>query len=125
MVHLLVERGFSPERIATSPYVRCRQTAEILAAQLPGDVGIEELAALEPGSDVRVLLEWTMAQEGRSVCWVGHAPDVSELTAALIGDEETMLRFAKGGIAAVRADSPADFPVGELQWLVTAKVLGV
>jgi len=66
-----------------------------------------------------------MAQDGRSVAWVGHAPDVSELTAALIGDEETMLRFAKGGIAAVRADSPADFPVGELQWLVTAKVLGV
>jgi phosphohistidine phosphatase len=125
MIRPLVQRGFTPERIATSPYVRCRQTAEILAAQLPEEVPIDELPALQPGSNLDALLGWTAEADGKSVCWVGHAPDVSLLTAALIGSEETFIRFAKGAVAAIRSDSPADSPVGELQWLVTAKILGI
>jgi len=31
VVKTLATRGFAPAQIATSPYVRCRQTAEIIA----------------------------------------------------------------------------------------------
>ena len=31
VVKALADRGFNPDRIATSPYTRCRQTAEIIA----------------------------------------------------------------------------------------------
>ena len=125
VVRSLASRGFAPERIATSPYIRCRQTAEVLADGLAGGAEICELNALAPGSDIDAVFQWTASQEAESVCWVGHAPDVSYLAAALVGRRDTHIRFAKGGIAAVRLDEPINYGVGNLQWLVTAKVLGL
>src|SRR6476660_6359215 len=61
VVKALAARGFSPERIATSPYTRCRQTAEIIAKLVDSQPTIEELEALEPGSEVETLIEWSRA----------------------------------------------------------------
>ncbi len=124
VVERLVERGFAPEIIATSPLVRCRQTAGIVAEIAGGDPPIVVLDALQPGSDLGALLGWTAheAADCEQVAWVGHAPDVGWLAARLIGEGE--LRFAKGAVAALRfADRPA-VGQGELRWLVTAKILG-
>lgn len=124
MAQVLRGRGMAPDRIATSPYVRCRQTAEILADQLAGDTEILELDALIPGTDIESVMHWTVDQACESVVWVGHAPDVSHLAAALIGRPGAQLRFAKGAIAAVRCDGPIQYEAGVLHWLVTAKLLG-
>jgi len=125
VVKALAERGFAPARIATSPYARCRQTADIVAQFVSGQPKIDELEALEPGSDLEELLEWTRAQQGADVCWVGHNPDVEELTAGLISDGRACVRFAKGGVAAVQFDDEVASGAGELCWLATAKSLGV
>ena len=125
VVQALAERGFAPARIATSPYARCRQTADIVAQFVLGKPTIDELEALEPGSDLDDLIEWTNAQEGRDVCWVGHNPDVEDLAGTLIGDSTARVRFAKGAVAAVRFDEQAEVTGGELCWLATAKSLGV
>lgn len=125
VVRALVARGFEPERIATSPYARCRQTAEIIAKLARGKPTIEELAALEPGSDIGTLIEWTAAQDGANVCWVGHSPDVEDLAAELVSDGGAHLRFAKGAVAAVGFDDELTPGSGELHWLITAKVLGI
>jgi phosphohistidine phosphatase len=126
VVKLLAERGFAPERIATSPYTRCRQTADIIAKHFDGKPKIEELEALEPGSDLDPLIEWTNEQGGKDVCWVGHSPDVEILAAALIGDGAARVRFAKGAVAAIGFDGDgANGGGGELYWLATAKILGV
>ncbi len=124
VVERLVEREFAPQIIATSPLVRCRQTAEIVAETAGGEPPIIGLDALQPGSDLRALLAWTAneAADCDQVAWVGHAPDVGRLAGRLIGEGE--MRFAKGAVAAVRfADRPA-VGEGELRWLVTAKILG-
>jgi phosphohistidine phosphatase len=121
----LVERGFAPARIATSPYVRCRQTADILAKHAPGGPPIEELDALRPGSDLAALAAWSRDATSGDVCWVGHMPDVAFLTAALVSEGDASLRFAKGATAAIRFDDEIAAGTGELQWLATAKVLGV
>jgi phosphohistidine phosphatase SixA len=81
----------------------------------------EELA---PGSNLAALLNWTADQEEQPVAWVGHAPDVGMLAAALIGDGSASLRFAKGGVCAIDFDSEMAAGRGELQWLATAKLLG-
>ncbi|HMO86001.1 MAG TPA: histidine phosphatase family protein [Lacipirellulaceae bacterium] len=52
VVKRLAGRGLDPAVIATSPYVRCRQTADILAAQLETSPPIVEFAAL-PGWGTR------------------------------------------------------------------------
>lgn len=128
LVKTLADRGFEPARIATSPYARCRQTADIIAKHTPAEPPIDELDALAPGSDLRELIRWTASQEGGDVCWVGHNPDIQRLAAALLGAPNAGVRFAKGAVCAIQFDEPlsADDPsAGELYWHVTAKVLGV
>ena len=116
--------AFSPELIATSPLVRCRQTAELVAESVDGSPEIVERQELAPGSDLGALLAWTSRQKADSVAWVGHAPDVGQLVAALIGDSTASLRLAKGAICQIEFDGPPAAGRGELAWLVTAKVLG-
>ena len=124
MVKQLVERGFCPQVLATSPLLRCRQTAEVIAERLGGQPVIVERDELAPGAEVADLWRWSMSQDAQPVAWVGHAPDVSHMAALRIGDAGSQIRFAKGAIAAIEfADEPTPGR-GELQWLATAKLLG-
>lgn len=127
VVKALVARGFAPQRIATSPYTRCRQTADIIAKYVDGEPEINELDALEPGSEIEPLVDWSrqFVDENADVCWVGHSPDVERLAAELIGDGAARIRFAKGAIAAVNFDADINTAAGELYWLATAKSLGL
>jgi phosphohistidine phosphatase len=120
----LAGRGFRPERIATSPYVRCRQTADLIAEQVAGKAAVEELEALAPGSEIEPLVAWSRAQGDCDTCWVGHSPDVERLAAELIGDGTALIRFAKGAIAAISFEEEVRLGGGTLCWLVTAKSLG-
>jgi phosphohistidine phosphatase len=119
----LAKRGVDVAQIATSPLVRCRQTAEILAEYSPSEPPITELDALRPGSQLDPLLEWTRQQEGRDVAWVGHAPDVDQLAAALVGDHSAAIRFDKGAVAAIDFDGPPAAGQGALRWLAVAELL--
>ncbi len=125
MAQALVEQGTRPEVIATSPLVRCRQTAEILADCLAGAARVVEVEALTPGSDVGALIEWSRRQDANDLAWVGHAPDMGRMAAALIGSQRGNLRFAKGTCAAVRFHGAVELGMGDLHWLVTARVLGL
>jgi phosphohistidine phosphatase len=125
VVQALAERGFEPARIATSPYTRCRQTAEIIAEHVSGMPKIDDVEALEPGSEIAPLIEWTNAARGNDVCWVGHSPDVERLAAELMSDGSARVRFAKGAVAALCFDDEVNLGEGELYWLVTAKTLGL
>jgi len=126
MIGQLVGRGFSPEIIATSPLMRCSQTAEIIAEGVKRDPEVIELDSLMPGLDLQKLLAWTNEQgrEFRNIAWVGHAPDVGRVTSELCGERGMWIRFNKGSIASIRFHGPAAPSGGELRWLVTPKVLG-
>jgi len=127
VVKALAARGFAPQRIATSPYIRCRQTADIIAKHVAGKRQIDELEALEPGSQLEPLLNWSRehAQNDADICWVGHSPDVEWLTAALTGDGTAHIRFPKGAVAAIGFEENINTAAGELCWLATAKLLGI
>lgn len=125
LVEILAQRDFTPEAIATSPYTRCRQTADIIADNTTLNPSITDLAALKPDSDFEALAQWSRATKCESVCWVGHAPDVTWLTGMLVGDRNTNVRFAKGAVAAIRIHGDIAYGQGELMWLATAKLLGV
>jgi phosphohistidine phosphatase len=124
VVERLAEGGFRPTLVATSPLVRCRQTADIIVKHLPDKAELVELDALRPGSDLNALVEWTAAQPDEAIAWVGHAPDVGDLAASLIGDGTGAIRFAKGAIAAIEFDGKPAGEKGQLNWLATAKLLG-
>ena len=123
---VLTERGVSPTVIATSPFLRCRQTAGILVDAMDSTPDIVDLDDLAPDSDLDAILEWTSRQvsdEHREIAWVGHSPDVDEMTATLIG-ADGRLRFAKGAVAMLRFSDPVRVGGAELRWLLSAKLLG-
>lgn len=122
LVKRLVKRGFAPEHVATSPLLRCRQTAEVIVDLAPTDANLTVLEALAPEARLDELLSWTRGLGVHRVAWVGHAPDVGELTAALIGAPRGRIDFAKGAVAAVECD--ADGGSGSLAWFATAEILG-
>ena len=124
MLDRLDEAKIRPTWIATSPLVRCRQTADILAEHLKKAPEIMELVALRPESDLGEVLAWTGKRTDEEIAWVCHAPAISDMAAALIGDGGASIRFAKGAIAAIRFEGPVERNAGELQWLATAGMLG-
>jgi phosphohistidine phosphatase len=126
MASALAARGLGPQIIATSPLVRCVQTAQLLAAAV-GGTEVVEIDELRPSGDYDGLLRWTVrqARHHQRIAWVGHAPDVNRLAAAMIGNGDALIHFTKGAIAVVTFDGLPAFGGGELRWLVTAKVVGV
>ena len=79
----LAERGFAPDAIVTSPKLRARQTAELVADAIGIAVAVDERLGgpLDP-DDVGDIAE---RAGGTSVVLVGHDPDFSDLCAALTG----------------------------------------
>ncbi|MHB1035959.1 MAG: SixA phosphatase family protein [Pirellulales bacterium] len=124
MVKQLAGRGFAPTVVATSPLLRCRQTAEIIAKRAPGRPEVVEREELAPHSRLQGLLEWTGELADEEVAWVGHMPDFARLAGELLGAPEDAIDFAKGAIAALAFDGPPAVAAGNLRWLVTAKTLG-
>jgi phosphohistidine phosphatase len=127
MVEALVPRGLAPQLIVTSPMLRCLQTAEVLAAALGERTKVVQRKELLPGGDPKHLLAWTEEHASglERAAWVGHAPDVGYLAAALLGLEDGWLGMKKGAIAALAFSASPELGRGELQWLVTAKILGL
>ncbi len=126
VVELLASRDFLPEIVATSPYVRCRETADIVAQVCPSHPQVTPLDELAPAGDPAGLLRWTANQSSKfdQIAWVGHAPDVGHLAAAMIGNGDSWIRFAKGAVAAIEFEESVAPGQGELRWLATAKILG-
>ena len=105
--------------------VRCRQTAERIVEGVEPPPELVVMDALLPGSDLDALVAWLaqQAEKHEEVAWVGHAPDVGRLAAAMIG-QDGWIRFAKGAVAAICFHDAPKLAGGELHWLVTAKMLG-
>ncbi len=108
--------------IVTSPLVRARRTAEIVAGELGLAARLVEDERLAPGFDVRHL-ERVIAAHGpaEALMVVGHEPDFSETVAELIGGGDVAMK--KGGLARVDVTAPVAGG-GQLVWLLTPPLLG-
>ena len=113
--------------ILTSPILRARQTAEIVAAGLGMESQLEEISGLAPESSVEHLLfGLTRFQDREHLLMVGHQPLLGQLLSyLLVATSETKLEFnlRKGSVCRVETDAlPATKPAA-LHWLLTAKQL--
>jgi phosphohistidine phosphatase len=120
----LVKRGFAPQAVATSPYVRCRETAEIICERLESSVELVELTALEPGSDLAALLRWSRERQVESLAWVGHAPDVDHFATRLLGAPAHSIQFRKGAVAELRFDDEVELEGAALRYFLAPAELG-
>jgi phosphohistidine phosphatase len=118
---VLLALGISPAHIYTSPRIRARQTAEILADALDMDVELED--GLDFGFNLDVVERLAEGiDEGGEVMFVGHEPSMSDVVSDLIGGEVVM---KKGGMARVDVTFFASPLEGELVWLIAPRVFDV
>lgn len=111
------------DEIFTSPLVRAKQTAEILAEGLPGKPSVKVLDALSPGhAPGSMLAQLARTARRRRIALVGHEPGLGELAAHLIGAGRA-LEFKKGGVCRIDVESLSSRRAGALNWFVTPKVL--
>jgi phosphohistidine phosphatase len=111
------------DEIYSSPLVRARQTADLLAAGLERKPPVRLLDELAPGHEpARVLAELARRVKRRRVALVGHEPDLGELAAALIGAHRA-LPFRKGGMCRIDVDRLGASATGSLIWFLPPKAL--
>lgn len=113
--------------ILTSPLLRARQTADIVAAALGMESRLEEITELAPESSVEhLIIGLTRYQDRDHLLLVGHQPLLGQTLASLIDPSPgPKLEFdlGKGSLCRVEIDRlPVDKP-GVLHWLLTAKQL--
>jgi len=111
------------DEIFTSPLVRAKQTADLLAAGVAGKPPVKLLEALAPGhTAAQVMSQLAKHAKRRRIALVGHEPDLGELAAHLIGARRA-LPFKKGGVCRIDVESLTSKHAGSLIWFVTPRLL--
>lgn len=110
--------------LATSPFTRAVETAQIVAKRYDG-LAPETLGTLASGGQRTNLLPWLRKRRGAAVvAVVGHAPDLDELAAWLLtGDPEPRFQLKKGGACLLRFEGAPDPGAATLRWLLTPALL--
>jgi len=92
--------------VATSPLVRARQTAEIVAAEF-GVTAILELAALHPDAEPAEFADWVRAAGSReTIAIVGHDAHLRRLVSwILTRDTRSIVEIRKGGAIMLDVDA--------------------
>lgn len=115
--------GIDPAIIASSPYLRARETARIAAEVLRCKDRLQEWACLTPESDPEAV--WTeirVHKDAPQLLLVGHQPLFSGLTAYLLGDRSLRIDFKKSAWARIDIDRFGPAPRGILKWMLPPKM---
>jgi phosphohistidine phosphatase len=107
--------------LASSPYTRARQTAELVA----DGYGVDEIKTVEslvPDGALQDVQSWLQRKSSaKVVAIVGHEPQLGELVTWLMsGLREGRVEMKKGGAALLDFEGQPGPGVGVLQWLLTA-----
>lgn len=110
--------------LLTSPYVRARETAAILADALGRGKAIE-CSELSSGEPVQSSFDLLRKRREDALVLVGHEPNLSNfLAAALCGPGGRMkTEFKKGGAACIEFNSRIEPGRATLKWILPPKVL--
>jgi phosphohistidine phosphatase len=115
------------DAVLTSPLVRARQTADIIADALGIEARLEEISGLAPESTVEHLMfGLTRYHDREHLLLVGHEPLLSDALSHLLcvrHPSTVNIELKKGSLCRVEVDAlPAASPA-KLHWLLTPKQL--
>jgi phosphohistidine phosphatase len=110
--------------MATSPYTRAVETAEIVSNEF-GIVPADLVAALVPDVQFDEFEAWARAYTDNDVvAIVGHEPHLSGLVTWLMtGSNDSRIELKKGGACMLSFDSSIRRESGMLSWLLTPRQL--
>ena len=111
--------------VASSPLIRAKETAEIIAEVLGLKDPVEFWDELTPGAPPQRAVERLQRCKNReSVALVGHQPHLGYLAALLIfGQDSVSLDLKKGGICCIDVERFPIEPPLPLVWLLPPKIL--
>ena len=121
-----LELGF--DLVLSSPYVRARQTAEIIVEALKARKRLEFSDSLTPGGSTKKLVDLLnhLQPPPESVLLVGHEPYLSGLISLLVsGDASLAVVMKKGGLCKLSTDSLTHGRCAALEWLLTPKQMAL
>ena len=110
------------DSVVSSPLVRARQTADIVADEYRTTV--VESDALRPDAELGRFVEWARREtKGNVVAVVGHEPHLSGLIAYLIGDSgDARIDLKKSGACLLKFGGQLERGAGTLRWLLTPSI---
>ena len=114
--------------ILSSPFVRARQTAEIIAEALDARKKLEFSNSLACGGDTKELLDYLkrLQPEPENVLLVGHEPYLSGLVSLLVaGTESCCVVLKKGGLCKLSTELLKHGRCAALAWLLTPKQMAL
>jgi phosphohistidine phosphatase len=119
----LARLGISLDAVLTSPLVRAKQTAEIVAAAFDPRPHIVTAESLAPdGSVAAVVAELGKHARRAHIALVGHEPAIGEIAARLVGGRHP-IPFKKGAVCRIDIDALPPTHPGDLHWFLTPRIL--
>jgi phosphohistidine phosphatase len=126
IAHNLEKLEIEIDNIMTSPYLRARQTADVVAHEL----GIKQKRVLESenltplGFAEKMVEEINARETVENLLIVGHEPFLSQLIGMLIaGDAGLNINMQKAGLCKLSLDQLAYGRCATLEWLLTPEQL--
>ena len=114
--------------ILSSPYVRARQTAEIIAEARKARKRLELSDSLTPGGSPKKLVELLngLTPQPEDVLLSGHEPFFSGLISLLVSGEPGLsVVVKKGGLCKLSIEHLKPGCCATLEWLLTPKQMGL
>ncbi len=108
--------------ILSSPFVRARQTAEIVADEMKLKKDLKFSDDLIPGGSSKALIRALkeLKPEPENVLLVGHEPYLSRLISLLIAnDEYAAIEMKKGGLCKLEIGELCHRRCAQMSWLLT------
>jgi phosphohistidine phosphatase len=119
----LARLSVSIDLILTSPLVRARQTAEIVAAGLEPRPTILNVDALTPaGTFTSLAGELEKHARRTRIALVGHEPNIGEIAARLVGSRHP-IEFKKGAVCRIDVEQLPPHGPGDLRWFLPPRAL--
>ena len=121
----LARLKLQPLTILTSPLTRALQTAELAAECLTPGQPPRVVDALASGATPGEILKGLSGVPG-DILIAGHDPDFSAFVSyVLIGETNSFIDFAKGGVAAIEFRRAPERGAGMLLWYMRRKHLSL
>jgi phosphohistidine phosphatase len=115
--------GVKFDVILTSPLVRARQTAEIMAGVSDPRPAITSVDSLSPGGSYQDVLTDLEKQSRRGrIALVGHETAIGEIAARFAGSRHRF-PFKKGAVCLIQLDTMPPGRPGTLLWFLTPRIL--
>jgi phosphohistidine phosphatase len=117
--------GVDFDLILSSPYVRAKETAEILAEVFKTKADVAFSENLIPMGDPDLLIaEMNEKYSANSVALVGHEPNLTTLIGLLVSENTGIdMTLKKGGVCRLSVDDLHHSRKATLEWLITPGIL--